>query len=175
MAFPVSPADGQIYKNYKYNSTLGAWEIVPFSDNGNLVLEPENGNRIIFDEDGETPAGVLRQTTYEGDWLIYGVAATTTTQTIDLSAIVPADTKTVEMFSLLNSQTGGTYLLVDNVNPVSTSNFGRKTAVHNDNGGHGSRFLVDLDSGRKFYWRTWDGGSGAGTGYIFMTFVRYIK
>jgi len=27
MAFPISPTNGQIYKNYKYNSTTGSWTI----------------------------------------------------------------------------------------------------------------------------------------------------
>ena len=31
MAFPSSPSDGQIYKNYKYNSTKGAWIYEPYT------------------------------------------------------------------------------------------------------------------------------------------------
>ncbi len=29
MAFPISPTNGDIYKDYKYNSTTTAWETNP--------------------------------------------------------------------------------------------------------------------------------------------------
>jgi len=32
MAFPSNPSNGQIYKNYKYDSTKGAWIYSPYID-----------------------------------------------------------------------------------------------------------------------------------------------
>ena len=52
MAFPSSPSDGQIYKNYKYNSTKGAWIYSPYINydaSGNVIITPESGERIVFD------------------------------------------------------------------------------------------------------------------------------
>ena len=69
MAFPSSPTNGQIYKNYKYNSSLGAWEVVPFSDNGDLVLEPETGGSIL---DGISNSPIIESgSNSNGSWIKY--------------------------------------------------------------------------------------------------------
>lgn len=39
MSFPTSPADGQYYRDFKYNSTLGLWDKTP-----NRILRQDTGD-----------------------------------------------------------------------------------------------------------------------------------
>ena len=35
MAFPTSPIDGQIYNEYKYNTSTAAWKV--YTDKGKII------------------------------------------------------------------------------------------------------------------------------------------
>jgi len=74
MAFPSNPSNGQIYKNYKYNSTKGAWiysSYIGYDEDGNVIIEPVIGRKIVFD-DSETwhEVGASGEPTFENGWAV---------------------------------------------------------------------------------------------------------
>ena len=103
MAFPSSPSDGQIYKNYKYNSTKGAWIYSPYINydaSGNVIITPESGERIVFDDQSEDSVGTYHpRTDTPSDWEIKNASNLTSNPGIwDLSSYVPTRTKAVRLF-----------------------------------------------------------------------------
>ena len=86
MAFPTSPSNGQIYKNYKYNSSLGAWEVVFHIQTKYNITDSNDVTVTLPDANGQTAertywrsgagAGKVLFTTY-GSQTINGDSAST--------------------------------------------------------------------------------------------------
>lgn len=55
MSFPIAPVDGEIYNDYKYNSTIGVWT-----------------KNVLVDDDPWHVIGAAGEPVYQNSWVDYG-------------------------------------------------------------------------------------------------------
>ena len=169
MAFPSSPSDGQIYKNYKYNSTKGAWIYSPYINydaSGNVIITPESGERIVFDDQSEDSAGTLHPVQLVD---LYEANPTEGTDiAVNCSSYVPEGAKAVNLTCYYMRSSGNMIINFGKTIPISTTYTDIIVDYFSTNY-VAQKVITAVDSNRKFYFKV----SSGVCAYIYIKLFGY--